>query len=493
MGKRNKASSSLRSAVFSLPFCILLVFAIGVVFRSLSAFKQSESEARLKDEVKALSEEFGLEFSETLAELVKRGIVSPSLAASLIRGEGQDDSNVKLWEVPEQDETDAEAEELIAEKEEEKEKEKLTQAGSDSTSSSSSSSSAAAVSDNELFENARHWMKPGEKYFVYQSSGGLSNQRIMLEYALLLGRILNRTVVVPGMGPHTSMWYNFNKIPLEDFLPSDDLLDAEAMRTITPILPIKGVTLKRFIAVNENPKTWLRIERNKLAEKRLNPWKLDHLMNTFGSVPQPVLFFARGTMWECFDFPPDLLDEARRAVRAHPSLRRVARDVSLRLFPKGFNALHIRFMDNDGTDLREGLLKPAPSFLYRMRKFDKTVPLYVATVPNRRKSAYFNAFKTQFTLVFGDMLERDADVIKALAGITRKMKETVLGLIEQLVCARAQRFLGTGFSTFSEHIRRMRRWRELAAVKDLTDVSDIENEKKFLSANTPCTNPLYPC
>jgi hypothetical protein len=225
----------------------------------------------------------------------------------------------------------------------------------------------------------------------------------------------------------------------------------------------------------------------------LNPWKMEYILANFGPINHPVLFFARGTMWECFDFPPDVLDEARRAVRAHPNLRRVARDVSRRIFPKGFNSLHIRFMDNDGTDLREGLLKPAPSFIYRMRKFDKSIPLYIATVPSRRKSAYFNAFKTQFTLVFGDVVERDPDVVGALSGITKKMKETVLGLIEQLLCARGERFLGTGFSTFSEHIRRMRRWRELVAVDDLTDPKEVAAEKKFLSADTPCTNPLFPC
>ena len=482
--KQSSSRANLRSAAFSLPVCILLLFAVSVLFRSLTAFTQSENEAKLKDEVKALSEEFGLDFSVTLAELVKRGIVSPSLAASLIRGEGQDESAVQLLNSAiAKDEAESDEAEKKAQAEEEQERLKADDRGSEGGSDE----------DREFFEIPGQWMKPGEKYFVYQSSGGLSNQRIMLEYALIVGRLLNRTVIVPGMGPHTSMWYNFNKIPLEDFMPADELLDADAMRTISRILPIRGVTLKRFIVKNENPKTWYRIERNKLGEKRANPWSLDYVRNTFGSVKQPVLFFARGTMWECFDFPEEVVNEAQKAVRAHASFRQVAHDVSKRLFPKGFNSLHIRFMDNDGTDLREGLLKPAPSFIYRMRKFDKTIPLYIATVPSRRKSAYFTAFKAHFTLVFGDALEADPDVIKALAGITRRMKDTVLGLIEQLVCARGEKFLGTGFSTFSEHIRRMRRWRELVAVNDLIDPAEIAAEKKFKSVVTPCTNPLFPC
>ena len=471
MGKRTRYGRSS----FSLPLCILFVLAVAIIAHTFSSFKQTESESKLKEEVKALSEEFGLDFSVTLAELVKRGMISPTLAASLIKGEGESEGTIELFKTTQ---TNAEEDELKAEQEDTKEIE---------VDGSAESKPAS------FFEDAAKWMKPDEKYFVYQSSGGLSNQRIMLEYALIVGRYLNRTVILPGLGPHTSMWYNFNKIPLEDFLPADELLDFNAMNAFAKVLPIRGITLKRFIMVNENPKTWYRVERNKLAEKRQNPWSLEYVQNTFGNLKDPVLFFARGTMWECFDFSSEVLDAARRSVRAHLSIRKVARNVALRLFPKGHNALHTRFMDGDGTDLREGLLKPAPSFIFRMRKFDKTIPLYVATVPAKRKSPYFNAFKEKFKLVFGDALERDPEVQQILAGITRRMKETVLGIIEQLVCARAERFLGTGFSTFSEHIRRMRRWRELTAVTDLTDPEDIKKEQKFLDTVTPCIGPLTPC
>jgi len=478
---RRRGALSRTSPFCSLPVLLLIILACTVVFRSVTVVQQSESEARLSAEIKALSEEFGLEFSVTLKELVKRGVVSPTLATSLLKSEGVPTTTIVLDNATEAKPVEDDEVELKEELED------------DQATKFEKAERPKGVSDAaKFFEDAKQWMKPREKFFVYQSSGGLSNQRIMLEYALIIGRLLNRTILVPGMGPHTSMWYNFNKIPLEDFLAADELLDNKAMENVARTLILRGVTFKRFIAVNEN-KNWLRVERNKLGEKRLNPWSIDYMLNTFGSADEPVLFFARGTMWECFDFPQDLLDEARRAVRAHPDLRKVARDVSKHLFPRGFNAMHIRFMDNDGTDLREGLLKPAPTFIYRMRKFDKSIPLYVATVPSRRKSAYFNSFKSQFDLVFGDRLEQNAAVISALSGITRRMKETVLGVIEQLVCARAEKFLGTGFSTFSEHIRRMRRWRELVAVENLADSTETLTESKFLKMVTPCNNPLMPC
>lgn len=474
MGKKIKNGRS----VLSLPCCIVFVFFLGIILHSFSSFKQSESELQLKEEVKALSEEFGLDFSVTLAELVKREIVSPTLAVSLLKAEGLPTSSVEGIHVSGHADEENEA---IRQEEAARGMPVFDE-------------NLAKSRDRDYFEHQDQWRRPGEKYFVYQTSGGLSNQRIILESALIVGKYLNRTVVLPGLGPHTSMWYNFNKIPLDDFIAADELLDGPHMGKMSRILPLRGLTLKRFIEVNEEPNTWKRVERNKLGEKRANPWSLDYLKRHFGSVSEPVLFFARGTMWECFDFPLEVMNEARRSVRAHPSLRRVARDVVERYFPKGFNSLHIRFMDGDGTDLREGLLKPGASFVFRMRKFDKSLPLYVATVPNRRKSEYFNPFKEKFRrLVFGNVLERDEQVVQALEGITRRMKDTVLGFIEQLVCARAERFLGTGFSTFSEHIRRMRRWRELVAVTDLTDAKEISKEEKYLSIVTPCTGPMTPC
>ena len=74
-----------------------------------------------------------------------------------------------------------------------------------------------------MFESGS-WRVQGQKYFVFQSSGGLSNQRIMIENALLLGRALNRTVIVPPLAPHSSMWWNYNKIIPTDTAPYDTLM-----------------------------------------------------------------------------------------------------------------------------------------------------------------------------------------------------------------------------------------------------------------------------
>lgn len=467
----------LKANRISLPFCVVILLAVAVLFRSFSILKQNENESRLREEVQALADEFGVEFSVTLQELVKRGIVSPSLAQNL---QSNNPLAVAAAAAPVddgEDENEGFESEAILE------------------GVRSEHKRVPVVGQGSKFLYPDQWMRPGEKYFVYQSSGGLSNQRIMLESALIVGKLLNRTVIVPQLGPHTSMWYNFNNIAVHDFIPADLLLDGDSIRSLSKVEFLTGnVTFRDFIAENENPETWFRVMRNKLSDKRVFPWDMQYLVNHFAHLDSPVIVFARGTMWECFDFPPEVIDNARRAVRAHPALRRIARDLVTQFFPKGFNSVHIRFMDDDGTYLREGLLKPAPAFIYRMKAYDKSLPLYIATVPRRRYNGYFKPFSGPFkTIVYGDVLENDPKVREFLGQYTRKMQTTVLGLIEQLVCARADMFIGTGFSTFSEHIRRMRRWRELVMVRGLEDAEEREKERKFGQVETLCLNPLVAC
>jgi hypothetical protein len=351
----------------------------------------------------------------------------------------------------------------------------------------------------EYFESGS-WFTKGRKYFVFQTSGGLSNQRIILETALIIGETLNRTVVINQAAWHSSMWYNYNKIKPYEMIPANELFDETLMGRMAPagLVFLNVVSLKRFVEKNENQhgQIWHRIERDDLEERRDDPWSVRDLRKKFSRDKSDVLFFAKGTMWEGFNFEPEEIERAQRSVRAHGKYRSAARRAVLTLFPNGFNSLHIRFMDPDGLHLREGFLSSNRDFVRRMRFYDKTIPLYIATVPKRRGSAYFNGFINPggFSLVYGDKLEA-LDEIKQFISpqtIPPAMVETVLGLIEQLVCARGKKFLGTGFSTFSEHIRRMRRWRELVVADD-EDARNDPKENEFVNMVTACNIPTRPC
>ena len=50
-------------------------------------------------------------------------------------------------------------------------------------------------------------LDPSQKYFLYSPSGGFSNQRAEIENAMMIGKILNRTVIIPEIGKHAQMWW----------------------------------------------------------------------------------------------------------------------------------------------------------------------------------------------------------------------------------------------------------------------------------------------
>ena len=198
-------------------------------------------------------------------------------------------------------------------------------------------------------------------------------------------------------------------------------------------------------------------------------------------------------MWQCFNFTSAEIDSIQKHIFFHPSLRTTARELARHITPVEdgpYNALHIRFADGESNKVRENWLRPASTFAFRMRmaKFaDISRYLYIATVPSKASSPYFKAFKESYNVSFSSALPQRIPVVESFAPA---MRSTVLGILEQLICARAQKFLGTGFSTFSEHIRTLRRFRAL--VVDPT-ASTSEAEVRFASQVTPCLNDLKVC
>jgi hypothetical protein len=123
-----------------------------------------------------------------------------------------------------------------------------------------------------------------------------------------------------------------------------------------------------------------------------------------------------------------------------------------------FNALHIRLGD---YSYKAG--KDAAVFLKNARKFGfaKDVPLYVAAEEPRNHS-YFKPLIEHFdTVVFFEDLLKVKTLHMHLVDFvlrtpTSKVRESVGGMMEQLICAHADRFLGTKVSTWSMDVRRKR-------------------------------------
>uniref|UniRef100_A0A7S2RY20 GDP-fucose protein O-fucosyltransferase 2 n=1 Tax=Mucochytrium quahogii TaxID=96639 RepID=A0A7S2RY20_9STRA len=313
----------------------------------------------------------------------------------------------------------------------------------------------------ESFFTKGHWFRPGTKYFVYQPSGGMSNQRIILREAFLAAKALNRTLVVPPVGAHTSMFYNYNGLDYLRTIDPFDVFDKKRLETGVSVLGLSNCILRRFVETNENKygQSWLRVERDRKGSfKQLTT---ESLISDFGDVKQDVIFFAKYSMWKGFRFKVSEYDIADRYILLHPEMRRVARIASEKLFDnQKFSAVHIRFEDRNVQYLTD-VLGPATSFVRRLIKYQVLADssnLYVATQPSKIGNAYFNAFtKAGFNLTYSNSLLEVPEVVQFMKRFaSTDIYISALGLVEQLVCARGNFFLGTGFSTFSWFIRMKR-------------------------------------
>jgi hypothetical protein len=90
-----------------------------------------------------------------------------------------------------------------------------------------------------------------ELYFMYSPSGGFSNQRVELENALMIGRMLNRTVLVPPIGKHTQMWWKYEALLPVHLYPADCVLDFARLLAIQKVVPFEEPIAQFLVRVEK--------------------------------------------------------------------------------------------------------------------------------------------------------------------------------------------------------------------------------------------------
>uniref|UniRef100_A0A7S3PNK2 GDP-fucose protein O-fucosyltransferase 2 n=1 Tax=Aplanochytrium stocchinoi TaxID=215587 RepID=A0A7S3PNK2_9STRA len=379
-------------------------------------------------------------------------------------------------------------------------------------------------SKKEFFESGK-WKTPGEKFVFYQPSGGVSNQRILLEHAMFVAYKLNRTLILPPIGPHTAQWFKYNKEDIQDVVSMLRIFDKVFMERIIKVIQLEDITVTEFCTANLDTAesdwdVFLPVPGKKY------PYTLKRLMSRFEGTSNDVIFFSKGSLWKLFKIPSYEASLVRYHVRLRPEFRHIARKAAYETLGHVYNALHIRFPDSDGTNKRLGWLSPNEEFVRRMVEdgfFTKTNLVYVATKSIARKHVFFDIFPRKgFDLVFSDRLLESVELRNFIATFPLRMSETILGLVEQLVCSRSQLFLGTGYSTFSMYIRYHREQRIQmvdttlvteplthehveantdidAVIKVLKKIGqeygskDVLDEVEILNVSTPCDRPMQVC
>jgi hypothetical protein len=96
------------------------------------------------------------------------------------------------------------------------------------------------------------------------------------------------------------------------------------------------------------------------------------------------------------------------------------------------------------------------------RGFKRSVPLYIATdaLGGSTWATFFHPITTRYNVTFHETL-KPRDLAKEYAfAFPRESRNDFFGFLEQLVCVCGDKFMGSGYSTFSAYIEYMRRHRQ---------------------------------
>jgi len=154
-----------------------------------------------------------------------------------------------------------------------------------------------------------------------------------------------------------------------------------------------------------------------------------------------------------------------RYIRFAPDIRQRVADV-LKMMGHPFNALHVR-----RTDHPTSFHMKQEYWLQQLNMRDAvnlTKTLYIAT--DEEDKTWFKPFSDAgYNLFFA---EDFSDQLR-LGNVSPAVTQDMLGLCEQLICAHADHFVGSYYSTFTMYIKRLRKqltWKKGMMRKPYTSI-----------------------
>lgn len=366
------------------------------------------------------------------------------------------------------------------------------------------------------------------KYLSYQPpGGGWNNQRVAFENAVILAKLLNRTLIVHPLAPHLEIirlkrdhkmsggYKTYNMLPEQKLLPLSRVIDLKKLSTL---VPVKEVT-SSHVEFQEKYKhlRWHRVCHNGLVglwvdaiPKKTDEekWKLlrrhmERNLPSHGDLPlyrricktelkqfdntsaRPVwglwdelsnrtddmLYFSEGSLYirELLFFDKTTVlnthEWIMRFIRFAPDIRKHVADV-LEAIGRPFNAMHVR-----RTDHPSSFRMKQDSWLQLLNvreAVNLTKTLYIAT--DEQNKTWFKPFsEAGYNLFFAEDFHDQLQFGNINAAVVQDM----LGLCEQLICAHADHFVGSYYSTFTLFIKRLRKqlsWKKGMLRKPYTSI-----------------------
>lgn len=301
-------------------------------------------------------------------------------------------------------------------------------------------------------------MEGDKKYIVYSPSGGFNNQLICLLNAIYVAQRSGRAVLVPPFGRHSSQYFNYYKLTGEQVIPMDFVVDLDLLERLSgvPLIPL-NMTLRELKEDRLGVVGKVSNDRVDLVpipiEEHLrftSPAKATAKAQVSSRSPKQVVMYY-GAFFNRHWMTPTL----RESVRLSPYIRSFAKSIARVISSEGFNAFHIRLGDKLEM-ARKFSSKDSRVYISASEKigFNNSLPVYVAT-DERKTNEYMRPIIASFATVF---FARDLKFHPGLKSWfddffqrfpPSQLRSDVLGLVEMLVCVRADKFVGTSLSTFT--------------------------------------------
>jgi len=314
---------------------------------------------------------------------------------------------------------------------------------------------------------------PNTRYLMYTPSGGFGNQLICLINAIRLAKAGRRTLLVPPYGRHSNLFRGYLDLKDHEIVPMDMVLDFEFMEQFT------GVKLHPIGRRLEDFKKQVVGNRTRVKIMPLIRTSLHHPddMSIFGKVYRMTksrnqIVYFRGKFFTIRWLDKKIFSN----VRYSPFLQKMAFIIAEEFFNHRFNAIHVRVGDYARSALRKDSWRFVKAAL--IMDWDPETPLYVATEAEKRHP-YWKPLKERFqnATFVSDLTSRprSSEILEKYVKGTPmgSVRMDLFGLVEQLLCIRAQKWIGTQVSTFSLLIAKARTSKQ--AVPDF-----VEHNKKLV-------------
>lgn len=307
----------------------------------------------------------------------------------------------------------------------------------------------------------------------------MNNQRKQFENALIICRITKRTCVAPPIAAHSNYFHNYNKQLGRRLVSSQRIFNFQEISKEIDVVSIPpGLTLMEWIDQHRSDGSWYTVDRDYRKFKVVPKWGERQIRSRFSTIKSKFLYFANHSMWGTLQWKGTRAGHydkkiVQQVVMYNNVLKRTARELSESLgVPKGsYHSIHVRRGDKKTEASFATVSHDNQWYLTRLLPWrNESKYLYIATDEHDR--SYFSDFnETTFNRYFWEDLDQNI-LMPFLKRYPNRMFMDILSILEQLICTYSVKFLGSGYSTLSVYILRMRKHRHVLGFDTLLGVED---------------------